>query len=213
MAVADFHGESNGDHNLERFLKNGYDLLLIVGDFTDMGPASQAEEILSRIDETGVSVLAVPGNCDPKSVKEILEDRNVSLHSKSVQFEDLTFVGFGGSNTTPFNTPFELTEGEIEEELNPLVRGLGGNWILVTHAPPYGTLVDLMSDDIHAGSKSVRKLIEKRQPLINFCAHIHEARNLDRIGRTKIVNPGPITGGYAAEAIFDEDIKVNLLKL
>lgn len=213
LAVSDFHGESNGDSYLEKFLENGYDFLLIIGDFTEMGPASQAEEILTRLGEADIPTLAIPGNCDPKPVKEILEKYGVSLHSKSVRIGGMTFVGLGGSNTTPFNTPFELTEGEIEEELEAQTSKVGGRWVLVTHAPPYGTRADLTSDGVHVGSKSVRRIIEEKQPLAALCAHIHEARSTDKIGRTKVVNPGPITKGCAAEAVFSKGVEINLIEL
>lgn len=214
LVVSDFHGKSSGDSNLEEFLKNEYDLLIIVGDITQLGPASQAHEILDRLDEANIPTLSIPGNCDPKELLDVLEKRNVSLHSKSIEFDDLTFVGFGGSNKTPFGTPFELTEGEIEEELSALTCNVEGDWVLVTHVPPYGTKADLTSDDIHVGSKSVRQIVEDKQPLVNFCAHVHEARSIDEIGRTKIVNTGPISEGYAVEAIFGNNgAKVNLLEL
>ncbi|MBS3815376.1 MAG: metallophosphoesterase family protein [Hadesarchaea archaeon] len=214
LVVSDFHGKSSADNNLEEFLTSDYDLLIILGDLTHLGPSSQAEEILDRIEESNISTLAVPGNCDPKSVHNILEERGISLHSKAVEFEDLTFVGFGGSNTTPFNTSFEFTEGEIEEELNALACNIEGGWILVSHVPPYGTKADLTSDDIHVGSKSVRNIIEKKQPLVNFCAHVHEARSIDKIGKTKIVNGGPISKGYAVEAELNgQETSIRLLEL
>lgn len=214
LVVSDFHGKSQGDSHLEEFLKNGYDLLIIVGDITQLGPASQAEEILDRIDEADIPTLSIPGNCDSKEVLKALEKRGVSLHSKSVEFGGINFVGFGGSNKTPFSTPFESTEAEIEEELSALAFNADEDWVLVTHVPPYETRADLTSDDIHVGSKSVRQIIEDNQPVANFCAHVHEARSIDEIGRTKIVNAGPISEGFAAEADFsDNEVKVELLEI
>lgn len=195
-------------------MENEYDLLIIAGDITQFGPSTQAEEILDRIGESSIPVLSLPGNCDPKEVLRVLEERNVSLHNKLVEFENITFVGFGGSNKTPFGTPFELTEGELEEDLEALTSQVEGKWVLVTHVPPYGTEVDFTASGIHAGSKSVKKIIENKQPLVNFCAHIHEARSIDSIGQTKIVNPGPIGEGYAAEAIFENGkVELNLLEV
>ena len=43
---------------------------------------------------------------------------------------------------------------------------------------------------IHVGSKAVRQLIEKDQPLIGLHGHIHEARGFVKIGRTLCINPG-----------------------
>ena len=42
----------------------------------------------------------------------------------------------------------------------------------------------------HVGSKSVRKFIEKYQPLIGLHGHIHESFASDKIGNTVVVNPG-----------------------
>ena len=55
----------------------------------------------------------------------------------------------------------------------------------------------------------VKQYIEQRQPLVALCAHVHEGRGVDQIGRTLVINPGPITKGFAAEVIIDDTGKVN----
>lgn len=199
LVVADFHGVPNADENLRKFLKRGYDCLILIGDITNMGPLSVAEDILVKAKAAVVPVLAVPGNCDPKPILEVLNEHGVNLHAKRVKLGDLTFVGLGGSNLTPFNTPFELTEAEIKEELERLSPSADESWVLVTHAPPYDTKVDRIEAGPHVGSKSIRQIIENKQPLVALCAHVHEGRNTDELGRTLIVNPGQISKGYAAE--------------
>lgn len=215
LVASDFHGESNSESNLQRFLRfDEYDVVLILGDITQLGSPCQAVKILERVNDPNVRTFAIPGNCDPKGIINVLDDQSINLHSKAIEFEDITFVGFGGSNKTPFSTPFELTESEIWEDLDELTRNLREDWVLVTHVPPYGTKSDLTSDGIHAGSKSVRKIVDERHPLVNFCAHIHEARSIEKIGYTTVVNAGPITKGFAAEALIEKgDIEVNLLEL
>lgn len=158
-----------------------------------------AEDILAKAEAAGIPTLAVPGNCDPKPILEVLGRHGVNLHAKSVRLGDITFVGLGGSNLTPFNTPFELTEAEIKEELERLSSTVDESWVLVTHAPPHETKVDRIEAGTHVGSKSVRQIIERKQPLVALCAHVHEARNTDELGRTLVVNPGQISKGYAAE--------------
>ncbi len=185
----------------------------MLGDLTHLGPDSELEDILERIEAAKIKTLAIPGNCDPKPIQQILEKHGISLHSKKEEVDGVTFVGLGGSNTTPFNTPFELTEVEIEEELVELTNGLGNGWVLATHVPAYGTCADLTPDGIHAGSKSVRKIIDRKQPRLALCAHIHEARCTDKVGDTVIVNPGPISKGYAAEITIVKGMKVELLEL
>lgn len=213
LAVADLHGDEGGVKNIQEFLEKNYDVLIIVGDITQFGPTARAKEILDKLEGKDVRILSIPGNCDPKGVLPVLEERNVNLHLKSVKLGDYTFAGIGGSNPTPFDTPFEIDEREIKENLISLSRNTESKWILVSHAPPHNTTIDLTSDNIHAGSKSIRKIIEERRPQLNICAHIHEARGIDNIGETEIVNPGPIFEGYAAEVEIDEAIEVNLIEL
>ena len=203
MAVADFHGLPSADENFRKLLERSCDCLIVIGDLTNLGPLSVAEDILTKAEAAGVPVLAIPGNCDPKPILEILDKYRVNLHAKSVRLGDITFVGLGGSNLTPFNTPFELTEAEIKEELERLSPKAGESWVLVTHAPPHETKVDMIQAGTHVGSKSIRQVIEHGQPLVALCAHVHEARNTDELGRTLIVNPGQISKGYAAEVTVD----------
>jgi hypothetical protein len=42
----------------------------------------------------------------------------------------------------------------------------------------------------HVGSTSVRKVIEKLQPLAGLHGHIHESRGVSKIGNTQCFNPG-----------------------
>ncbi len=212
LAITDIHGSPNG--NIKTLLKNNnYDLLLIVGDITQFGPVSEADKILSSLDDIDIPVMAVPGNCDPEGVTSVLEDRNVNIHSESKEIKNYRFVGLGGSNPTPFNTPFELSEKEIRNKLNNLTQNVTENLILVTHAPPHGTEANLTKDGTHAGSKSIRKIIKDKKPIANFCGHIHEARSIDKIGKTKIVNPGPVREGFGAEAVLDGKVEINLIKV
>ena len=43
---------------------------------------------------------------------------------------------------------------------------------------------------VPVGSKTVRKIIEKYQPLLALHGHIHESPGFAKIGRTKCLNPG-----------------------
>jgi Icc-related predicted phosphoesterase len=40
------------------------------------------------------------------------------------------------------------------------------------------------------GSRAVRELIERHQPLLGLHGHIHESRNAATLGRTLCLNPG-----------------------
>lgn len=137
LAVSDFHGQTDGINYLKEFLERDYDLLILLGDITQFGPTSEAVKILESIDEVGISTLAIPGNCDPEETIKVLEDKDVNLHLESRELGELTFVGLGGSNITPFGTPFELPEPAIQKKLKKLTQGIEKDWILATHAPPH----------------------------------------------------------------------------
>ncbi|QGA68298.1 metallophosphoesterase family protein [Sulfolobus sp. E11-6] len=48
------------------------------------------------------------------------------------------------------------------------------------------------------GSRSVRELEEKFQPLLGLHGHIHESQGIDKIGKTVIINPG---SGYTDQLL------------
>lgn len=213
LVVADLHGQPVAQRNLMRLLEGGYEGLLLIGDISQLGPLGMIEELLDSLKKLNLPILSVPGNCDPKNTVEVLEARGVNLHRKCVKLGDLTFIGLGGSNVTPFNTPLEFTEAEIAEELDRLAEEAGKNFILVTHAPPYGTPADLLPDGTYIGSKSIRAFIERTHPLANCCGHAHEGRSISNLGTTVIVNPGPLSKGYAAELTVKERVQAQLIQI
>lgn len=69
--------------------------------------------------------------------------------------------------------------------------------ILVCHQPPYGYLDKVTSEFApkswrgkHAGSTTILKYIQSRQPKYVFCGHIHEGEGMKRIGKTEVYNLG-----------------------
>ncbi|MCD6402717.1 MAG: metallophosphoesterase family protein, partial [Candidatus Aenigmarchaeota archaeon] len=80
--------------------------------------------------------------------------------------------------------------------------------IQVTHVPPHLTKIDLISAGLHVGSKVVREFIEEKQPNLAVCGHIHEARGVDWIKNTLIINPGRLSEGYVGIIEIKEDGKV-----
>ena len=63
----------------------------------------------------------------------------------------------------------------IENDLKSLFQGVEPKrTILVSHAPPYGTCLDMVDADIHVGSEAIMKLIKDKQPYLTLHGHIHE---------------------------------------
>jgi Icc-related predicted phosphoesterase len=82
--------------------------------------------------------------------------------------------------------------------------------IFCPHAPPYGTACDRLLSGEHVGSPALRALVEREQPDFVLCGHIHESRAQDELGRTLVVNPGPIASGHYALVEIGENVSVTL---
>lgn len=177
------------------------DLVLITGDLTNFGGGKEAARVLGAIRTFNSKILAVAGNLDRPEVNRYLQAEDINLHGNGFLHNDLGIFGVGGSNPTPFKTPNEFSEQELEELLAQGVHktAAAGQRILVSHAPPFATAADRLSNDSHVGSRAVRACIEQQQPSLCLTGHIHEARSVDRIGRTTIINPGMLSqGGWIA---------------
>jgi len=109
-------------------------------------------------------------------------------------------LGFSYVPPTPFHTRYERDEKTLKQMLEPLFKQLDSLKfrIVMCHAPPYGTNLDITKDwlpggkeiQVHAGSRSIRRLIEKYQPDLALFGHLHESSGLRKLGRTLCVNPG-----------------------
>ncbi|MBN1793308.1 metallophosphoesterase [Candidatus Woesearchaeota archaeon] len=84
----------------------------------------------------------------------------------------------------------------IEKDLERLFRKKRmKKTILMTHAPPYNSNLDLNSTREHVGSKGVRQIIETKIPEISLHGHIHETvkksgKYKEKIGFTTCFSPG-----------------------
>jgi Icc-related predicted phosphoesterase len=158
-----------------------------------------------RLASVGYKVYMAPGNDDYFEVDKIIEDSKVivNCNNKNVMVGDHEMITFSWTNPTPWNTPREKPDEELEPMLEELVAKVGdkSNAIFNFHAPPYGSSLDLAPEldekltqaaerKIHVGSKAVAKMIEKYQPLIGLHGHIHESRGAQKIKRTLTINPG-----------------------
>ncbi|UCF08911.1 MAG: metallophosphoesterase family protein [Thermoplasmata archaeon] len=116
LAIADVHGSNEARKRVNAQIMEYTPYVVVVcGDLTQFGPPEWAEDFLNSI---ALKTLAIPGNLDPKGVIEAIENSPaIPLHGAKVELEGYTFVGFGGSNPTPMDTPFEVPEEEIFEAL------------------------------------------------------------------------------------------------
>ncbi len=195
LVIVDIHKSETAYGTTKQFIRRYEpDVLIIAGDITTFGPLEFAEEFLELLPD--IKTLAVPGNCDPHEILPVIdESKAINLHGRAETIDDITFVGLGGSNATPFNTPFELSELDIYNKLDSIMEP---GEVLVLHFPVQGYL-DEVPGGGHTGSISALKIVEKYQPCLVISGHIHETRGTksDEKG-TLYLNPGPIKDGYAA---------------
>jgi putative phosphoesterase len=186
------------------------DLLLIAGDITNFGDKDEANYIIQELAALNIKMFAVPGNCDRPAVSSALDSCDINLHATTKIVGNVMLFGIGGCNKTPFHTPLEYSEKEIADILNRIARIPSvKHYVLVSHAPPYKTKLDKVLFGLHVGSKAIRNFVDEFQPDIVVCGHIHEARGVDNVGNTLIINPGPFPKHYATVEL-NTQIKFNL---
>ena len=164
------------------------------------------EEVLPK----EMRVVMNPGNDDTFAIDEILkkEPRIEYTVGKVYNIDaDHEMVNCDWVNPTPWNSPRECSDQELEKRLRAEIKRVSNISQLVCdfHAPPFNTPIDLapklgknMQPKIfmgqpeyeHVGSKAVRKVIEEFQPKMGLHGHIHEAAGICKIGKTVCANPG-----------------------
>jgi Icc-related predicted phosphoesterase len=157
-----------------------------------------------------VKVLIHPGNDDKFELDDVIKS------SPYVTYAEESVVNLDGeheaaccgwSNPTPWNSPRECSEEELMVKLEKMASQVHNpdRAVFCLHCPPYESQIDQapqLDKDfrpvmeggrpklIPVGSKSVRTIIEKYQPLLGMHGHIHECRGWMKIGKTQCMNPG-----------------------
>jgi uncharacterized protein len=193
LTLSDIHGHINHIPAIATDIAQA-DVVIISGDLTNFGDAKDGLKVLDAVRQHNPNVLAVTGNCDPPPVREALEQAGVSIEGTHRVIDGLAFAGQGGSLPCPIPTAHELSDEDLCLMLEEACNGLdpGVPLVLVAHQPPLNTTCDLAAIGTHVGSAAVREFIESRQPVVCFTGHIHEAMSIDYIGKTAVVNSGPL---------------------
>lgn len=206
LALSDLHADEMVLDRLRAIsARSAYDLVLFCGDLTTRGPVSYAEEVAALFPKC----YAVHGNMDTADVVEKLRSLGILLHGKKVKLREWNLVGLGGSNPTPFGTPNEMSEAQIESVLSK--AGVDEFSILVSHPPPYGMFDSV--GGVHVGSTAVRKAVEMKKPILVICGHVHEYEGKEILGETLVVKLGPAEKMRAAEIEINDSIDVKFISL
>ena len=174
---------------LKSLMSTPADIYIAAGDLANW---SRGLEECGRIMQPhGEKVWVLPGNHE--SAQQIgafcskfgLQD----FHEQAWRAGHYWVAGMGYSNPTPFDTPGEYSEEELARRLEKFAAL--SPLVLVCHAPPWGTNLDRVGPNRHAGSRAVLAFLEQHPPEYFFCGHIHECAGVEiRMGRTRAVNVG-----------------------
>ena len=165
-----------------------------------------------RLQGTGVRCIAYPGNDDERWIDDVLATSAVieNADGRVIDLGAHEVVGMGYANVTPFNSPRELPEPELEARLDGVIRTMRApeRAIFALHCPPVNSGLDMaprlcrrdgqlqvVATAGHTvmepvGSVAVRRVIERYQPLVGAHGHVHESRAVARVGRSVCFNPG-----------------------
>src|SRR3989338_8411221 len=193
LAFTDLHGSLAAYRALQaKVRKEKPDCIFCLGDFTifDAG----IEVMLKKISNLGLPTLLIHGNHEDEVLVEELCSNYPNLlfvHNKVVELGEYKIVAHGGGGF--YGTGKHAREPEFDALVKAAKKDLGGKLILITHAPPQNTKVDLSAWlKKHVGCASYGEFITKYKPILALCGHLHEnAKVHEKKGRTLIVNPGP----------------------
>jgi Icc-related predicted phosphoesterase len=190
MKIQVFSDIHNDLRALERNASVEADLYFAAGDLVSWARGLPAcGEVLKPL---GKKLYVIPGNHESAAdIAAFCNDFGFeNFHEGVFERDGIQFAGLGYSNPTPFNTPGEYSEDDIEARLAKF-EGLNP-FVLVCHAPPLETALDKTSGGVHCGSRAVRTFIDTHQPAWFFCGHIHEAAGVEiKMGKTRARNVGP----------------------
>jgi len=164
-----------------------------------------------KIKPLGIKTFLNIGNDDFQKAGSVVEDSDYVLYPNNKVMpldEDHELLSLGNANMTPWKCEGDMEENELFKMLDLLASKLQNpeRSVFNLHCPPVDTSLDvapLLDGQLrpiflpggdprmdHVGSTAVRRVIEKVQPLAGLHGHIHEAKGVDKIGRTQLYNPG-----------------------
>jgi len=172
------------------------DLVIGAGDFCNMRQGlAEAMDMLSGM---SAPMVIVPGNAESADELRVASGDGITvLHGEAAQFCGLDLFGLGyGVPETPFGEwSCDLSESAAGE----MLAACESADILVLHSPPKGT-VDQTSDGRSVGSTAIHAAIERIQPPLAMCGHIHDSWGKSgQIGATRVVNLGPTINWFEVQ--------------
>jgi Icc-related predicted phosphoesterase len=168
--------------------------------------------LVEKVDLKTIKAIVMPGNDDERVIDPVIQ----SFEDKGIIYPldrvvnlcyDYEMISMDYVNPTPWKTPRECSEGELEKKVRAQFEKVKNTekTICNFHCPPYGTRLDLAPKldkqlrrvssagtpvITNVGSHAIRKTLLEYQPMLGLHGHIHESFAADKLGKTIIVNSG-----------------------
>ncbi len=187
LAIGDIHGDTGLVKKLaKKAKKENIDIIILAGDLTFAEMST--DNIIGPFVKAKKQVLIIPGNHEAIATTAFLSEAYApySKHLHGYSFKKNN-IGFFGAGTADIGVD-KIKDAEIYRLLKKSHEKIKktDKKIMVTHMHPKGTKSEFSG---FKGSTAIRKAIEKFQPDIAICSHIHEAAGAeDKIGKTKVIN-------------------------
>ncbi len=156
-----------------------------------------------------VRCIITPGNDDPLAIDPVLRaaPRIECPERELCEIGPVVLASCGDVTPTPWDTEREFPEDQLAQRLSAIIdpAPTGAKVVANFHNPPYGSGLDYAPEldktlmpvirggrpsIIPVGSKAVREVIKKYQPVVGLHGHIHESKGAQQIGKTMCFNPG-----------------------
>lgn len=187
LAFSDLHGSARHAAALVEASAQA-DLVIGAGDFCNMRQG--LEEAMALLAGISVPFVIVPGNAESVDELRAAAPTGVEvLHGDATTFGGIQLFGLGyGVPPTPFGEwSCDLTEDQAAAQLENCERAD----IMIFHSPPKG-VADRTSAGQSVGSVAIRAAIERVQPKLAVCGHIHDSwGETGLIGACEVQNLGP----------------------
>ncbi|MGV8171930.1 MAG: metallophosphoesterase family protein [Candidatus Woesearchaeota archaeon] len=208
LSAGDLHGDSGLAKKLaDKATKENVDLVILCGDLTEGDESTN--NLIGPFLKQGKKVVLVPGNHESVATADFLSkvygvknlhgygikifDPIRDMHNTSAdkRHKDSKYVGLFGCSGVNIGI-HQVTD---KDAYDMLMKGHhyiedAAVKIMVSHVHPAGTKMEKFTQ-FFEGSKALRRAIDKLQPDIMLCSHVHEAEGLEeKIGKTRVINVG-----------------------
>ena len=190
LAFTDLHLSSVAFKKIKsKVKKRNPDLIICAGDVSIFEQG--LDFILNKLNKLKTNILIIHGNHETSSVMKKLcskYDHLIFIHKKYYKQNNHIFFGYGGSGFALVEPNFYKTGEKFQKIIR---KNKDKKIILITHAPPYKTKLDLIVGS-HCGNKTFRNFVSRNKIDLYICGHLHENfGKKDHIKKTHILNPGP----------------------